>query len=150
MKNIFESKDVNLIIDRLNKISTETKPLWGKMSAGQMLSHCNVIYELTLDKKYPKPGAIKKFFLKLVVKPMVVGPKPYPKNSRTAPEFRVLDSKEVEPEKERLIAYLKKTLSLGPEHFNQLENPNFGKLSIEEWNVLYYKHLDHHLSQFGV
>ncbi|MCJ8164098.1 hypothetical protein MKJ04_04535 [Pontibacter sp. E15-1] len=30
------------------------------------------------------------------------------------------------------------------------ESHSFGRLSSQEWNNMFYKHLDHHLSQFGV
>ena len=88
--------------------------------------------------------------LKLFVKPIVVGEKPYKKNSRTAPEFIISDAKNFEIEKERLINYILKTANLGENYFDNRESHSFGKLTKKEWNTMFYKHLDHHLNQFGV
>jgi hypothetical protein len=49
-----------------------------------------------------------------------------------------------------LINYIKRTADLGESHFDGKESRSFGKLNITEWNNMFYKHLDHHLSQFGV
>lgn len=101
-------------------------------------------------KIYPKPNALKAFFLRLFVKKMVVGEKPYKRNSPTAPEFRVKEEKDFEKEKGRLVNYIKKTQELGERYFDGRESHSFGNLTASEWNVMFYKHLDHHLTQFGV
>lgn len=150
MKNIFDAKVTSEVVDRINKLSPETQPMWGKMSVDQMLAHCNVSYEMVYDTKHPKPNAFKRFMLKAIVKPYVVNDKPYKKNGRTAPEFVVSDEKDFHSEKERLINHLRKTQNLGEAYFDGMASHSFGKLSKEEWNNLFYKHIDHHLNQFGV
>lgn len=150
MKNLFNTKDLEETIERINKLTTETKPQWGKMKVDQMLAHCNVPYDMAFTNMYEKPGAFKKFLLKLFVKQGVVGPKPYPANSRTASEFIISDRRDFEIEKKKLVDYLRKTQSLGAAHFEGKESHSFGKLTADEWNVLFAKHLDHHLTQFGV
>ncbi len=150
MKNIFDSKDVAETIERINQLTPTTKGLWGKMSVDQMLAHCNVAYEMTYEDKHPKPNIFMKFIIKMFAKNAVVGPKPYPKNSRTAPQFVMTSEKDFEAEKQRLIDYLNKTQALGAAHFDGKESHSFGPLTKDEWNVMFYKHLDHHLTQFGV
>ncbi|GAA4235556.1 hypothetical protein GCM10022291_17780 [Postechiella marina] len=150
MKNIFDKKETTKIIDRINNLETTSKPQWGKMSVDQMLAHCNVTYEMALDNIHTKPNGFKTAILKLLIKPIVVSEKPYKKNSKTAPEFLITSSKNFETEKERLINYLNKTQSLGANYFEGKESLSFGKLSKQEWNNMFYKHLDHHLNQFGV
>jgi len=150
MKNIFELKITNAVINRINKLDAYAKPLWGKMSVDQMLAHCNVTYEMIYESKHVKPNTFKKWMLKAIVKPYVVSEKPYKRNSRTAPEFVISDAKNFEFEKGRLIDYLNKTQALGADYFNNKPSHSFGKLTSDEWNNLFYKHLDHHLKQFGV
>lgn len=150
MKNIFDANDLKTIIERINNLSSDTQAEWGKMNVGQMLAHCNVAYDMAYTDKYPKPGAFKTFLLKLFVKSAVVGPKPYPKNGRTAPEFLVTDQRDFDAEKKRLIDHLKKTQELGAAYFHNRASHSFGPLTKNEWNTLFYKHLDHHLTQFGV
>lgn len=150
MKNIFDTNETEIVIDRINNLSPTTRPLWGKMSSDQMLAHCNVTYEMAFEDKHPKPNSFTKFMLKIFVKNAVVGDKPYKKNSRTAPQFLITNARNFVEEKARLTDYLKKTESLGENHFDGMESHSFGKLTKQEWNTMFYKHLDHHLNQFGV
>ena len=91
-----------------------------------------------------------KFILKLLVKNTVVSEKPYKKNTKTAPAFLIKYERNFDTEKLRLINYILKTQQLGENHFEGKESHSFGVLTKTEWNNMFYKHLDHHLSQFGV
>ncbi|MCM4168819.1 hypothetical protein KCTC52924_02514 [Arenibacter antarcticus] len=150
MKNIFDLKVTEEVIARINKLTPTTVPHWGKMNVAQMLAHCNVPYEMVYTNKHPKPNSLMKFMLKLIVKQAVVNEKPYKKNSRTAPAFLIVDERNFDVEKDRLIEHLLKTQKLGEEYFHEKESHSFGKLTKTEWNNLFYKHLNHHLEQFGV
>jgi hypothetical protein len=80
----------------------------------------------------------------------VVGEKLYARNGRTAPKFLILDKRDFEKEKRNLIQYIVKTQSLGADYFENKESHSLGKLTPKKWNIMFYKHLDHHLNQFGV
>ncbi|SNR16879.1 DUF1569 domain-containing protein [Tenacibaculum jejuense] len=150
MKNIFTKEVTEEVISRINTLTSETQPEWGKMNVAQMMAHCSVSYEGVYTNKHPKPNAFMKLILKLLVKKQVVSEKPYPKNGKTAPQFLITEEKNFEAEKQILIDYLRKTQELGEVHFDGKESTSFGKLTKQEWNNLFYKHLDHHLTQFGV
>lgn len=150
MKNIFDHQVTEEIVSRIEKLQPGSKPLWGKMSVAQMLAHCNVTYELIYDNKHKKPGFLKKLLLKLFVKDIVVNEKPYKRDNPTAPEFHIKDEKDYNVEKSRLIAYIRKTQQHGGTWFEGRESHSFGPLSKQQWNNMFYKHLDHHLNQFGV
>ena len=150
MKNIFTKEVTDEVIKRIESLSTETQPLWGKMNVAQMMAHCSVSYEGVYTDKHPRPNGFMKFVIKMLAKNQVVSEKPYPKNSRTAPQFLITDEKDFELEKKRLIDYIIKTQELGESYFDGKESHSLGKLTKQEWNNLFYKHLDHHLSQFGV
>lgn len=150
MKNIFDKTVTDEVINRINQLNTNSEQKWGKMNVGQMLAHCCVTYEFVYDNIHPKPKGLKKWMLKTFVKKIVTNEKPYKQNGRTAPEFIITSQKEFNKEKDRLTAYILKTQELGSNHFDQKENHSFGKLSKTEWNNMFYKHLDHHLNQFGV
>lgn len=150
MKNIFESEVSEEMIVRINHLIPDTVALWGKMNVGQMLAHCNVTYELAFENKHKKPNFLMRFLAQTFAKEMVVGEKPYKKNSMTAPVFLVKEQKNFEVEKDRLVNYIKKTQQLGESYFENKESVSFGHLKATEWNNMFYKHLDHHLRQFGV
>jgi hypothetical protein len=151
MKNIFDKQFADAVILRIENLQITSQPLWGKMSVDQMLAHCNVTYAYTYQpEKFKKPNFLKRFLLKTFVKNMVVSEKPYAKNLMTAPEFKMAETKNFEKEKNLLIENILKTQQLGANYFNGKENFSFGKLTATEWNNLFYKHLHHHLTQFGV
>ncbi|MFZ4784905.1 MAG: DUF1569 domain-containing protein [Flavobacteriales bacterium] len=149
MKNLFQLNYAGEMVDRVNKLTPESKPLWGTMNVAQMLAHCNVTYDMIYTDKYPPAKGLKRFFLKLMVKPIVVGDKPYKHNSPTAPAFKIVDQRQFEVEKQKLITHITQTQRLGEVYFEGRESNSFGPLTAKEWNVMCYKHLDHHLNQFG-
>jgi len=150
MKNVFHLTDKSEILYRINKLTPDTQRKWGKMTVSQMLAHLNVSYEMIYESNHPKPNFLMKFILKSFVKNMVVNDKPYKRNGQTAPAFVIKEDKDFETERARLIAYIDQTQELGVAYFDGKESHSFGSLNISEWNNMLYKHLDHHLSQFGV
>ncbi len=150
LPNIFTKPVADGVIQRINNLTPTTQGQWGKMAVAQMLAHCCVTYEMLFENNHPKPNGFVKFMLKMFVKNPVVNETPYKKNSRTAPAFLITDTKDFEAEKKRLINYIKKTQELGEAHFDNKESHSFGNLSKTEWNNMFYKHIDHHLTQFGV
>lgn len=150
LPNIFTKSVTDGIISRINNLTPETQAKWGKMNVSQMLAHCNVSYELALEDIHPKPNFLMKFILKTFVKKNIVNEVPYKQNLPTAPQFIIVDSKNFEIEKNRLINYINKAQQLGESYFDGKESHSFGKLNKTEWNNMFYKHLEHHLSQFGV
>ncbi|MEE9348470.1 MAG: DUF1569 domain-containing protein [Flavobacteriaceae bacterium] len=151
MKNIFDKTVCNEVISRINNLNSKSNPVWGTMTVAQMLAHTNIQYEVIYESdKFPKPNALTRFMLKTFVKETVVGPKPFKRNGRTAPYFIINDSKDFEQEKKRLIDYIILTQKNGVEVLIPRDTKSFGKLSAEQWNNLFYKHIDHHLAQFDV
>lgn len=150
LPNIFTTEVSDKIIERINTLKPTTQPLWGKMNVGQMLAHCNVTYEMVYENKHRRPNFIMKLILKNVIKKKVTGEEPYKHGLPTAPAFVMKESKDFEMEKTRLIGHILKTRQLGENHFDNKESLSFGRLSKTEWNNMFYKHLDHHLTQFGV
>jgi len=150
LPDIFTKNETDKIIQRINNLTQGSQPAWGTMSVAQMLAHCNVTYEMMYENIHKKPNAFMKIILKALVKNIVVSDKPYKHNSKTAPQFIIKETKDFAFEKQRLIDYINKTQQLGAAYFDNKESHSFGALSKTEWNNMFYKHLDHHLSQFGV
>ena len=150
LPNIFTTAVANDVTARLNKLSPTTPAQWGKMNATQVLAHLNVMFEFAYEEKHKKPNFFMAFILKNLVKKSLTNEVPYKKNSSTAPEFIIGDDRNFEVEKKRLIEYINKTVQLGENHFDGRVSMIFGPMTTTEWNNLFYKHLDHHLTQFGV
>ena len=150
LPNIFTQEVSENVIHRITNLKHNSSPNWGKMSVDQMLAHCNVTYEMVYENTHEKPNAFMKFVLKILIKNVVVNEKPFAKNSKTAPQFIMTGSKDFDLEKKRLMDYVTKTQQLGENHFDNKESHSLGILNKTEWNNMFYKHLDHHLTQFGV
>lgn len=150
LPNIFTATVSNEIMSRINNLSNTTSAQWGKMNVTQMLAHCNVTFEFAYEEKHKKPNFFMGFILRNLVKGGLVNEKPNKKNASTAPEFIIGNDRNFEEEKNRLIQYINKTVQLGEKSFDGRVSMIFGPMTSIEWNNLFYKHLDHHLTQFGV
>lgn len=149
VQNIFDKDVQHSLVERLNKLNFNTRNQWGKMNAAQMLTHINVMWDLGLTDKYKRPSAFVRFMLRNLVKDKLINEKPYKKNSRTAPEMIIKHQPNFLEEKQKVLDSLNQVFENGSSFFNQREHPSFGKLSSKEWSNLFYKHIDHHLMQFG-
>ena len=150
LPNIFTTSVSNDVVSRINQLSNTTPAQWGKMNVTQMLAHNNVTFEFAYEEKHKKPNFFMAFILKNLVKKGLTNEVPYKKNSSTAPEFIIGDDRNFDVEKSRLIEYINKTVQLGENHFDGRVSMIFGPMTTTEWNNLFYKHIDHHLTQFGV
>lgn len=151
LPDIFTKEVSDEIIARINKLKPESERLWGKMDVARMLAHCSVTYEMVYEPgKHPKPNFFMGIIMKLFVKRVVTGEKPFKRNNPTAPQFIIKSDKDFEIERARLIAYIEKTQQLGENEFEGKESGSFGVLNKTEWNNMFYKHLNHHLTQFDV
>ena len=148
--NTFDPKTTEKTFERLEKLNYMSKPQWGKMNVAQMLAHLNVTYDLAYDKIQSPTNFFTRILLKLLVKPLVTNDKPYKKNSHTAPVFIITNERDFEKEKSIFIDNVKETEAKGVAYFEGKENSSFGVLTSKEWSNLFYKHINHHFTQFGV
>ena len=151
MEDVFSAKDAQNYIERINKLTPDSERQWGKMTVDQVLAHMNVPYSFIFEAdKQKKTGMIAKFLLKNFVKPKVVNDIPYKQSIPTSPVFIISGERDFEAEKKKLIGNIQRVQQLGREAFEGKENSSFGKLTAQEWNNMLAKHLNHHLTQFGV
>ena len=149
METLFEPAATSKILSRIENLKPDTKALWGKMNVAQMLAHCEVPIEVGLgDKKY-KRAFIGRIFGNIAKKGFLKD-KPFGKNLPTDKHFLMTDEKNFEEEKNKLINLVKRFASVGLLGITTEPHPFFGKMTPEEWGLLTWKHLDHHLTQFGV
>ena len=150
LPNVFQPGVIQGLQRRIQLLSLDSPSNWGKMNASQMLAHLNVMFELALEDKHPRPNAIVRFLLKTFVKEGIVNETPYKKNSRTAPQMVITHQPDFGLEKERLVNFLGQVEALGAAAFELRPHPSFGPLTTTEWSNTFYKHIDHHLQQFGL
>jgi len=149
MKNLFENQVNSGIISRVEKITQSTIPVWGKMSAGQMLAHCSVGLETALGDKIQKRFFIGLLFGKMAKK-QAFGEKPSRKGLPTDKMFKINEDRNADDEKARLLTLITRFGKAGADGISEHPHVFFGELTPDEWGILQYKHIDHHLRQFGV
>lgn len=147
--SIFDATDRARTLARLEALRSDASRQWGKMDPAQMLAHCAVAIELPLENPNRKQVLIGRLFAPLV-RAKYLGDAPFPKSSPTDPAFVESDPRNFAGEKARLLSALARFVERGPEAANGTVHTFFGRMSGAEWGRLIYKHLDHHLRQFGV
>jgi hypothetical protein len=151
MKTLFDGIVANQVRMRLRKLEPKSERRWGTMTPAQMLAHCSVSLQWAVGDVVPEKAALPVRLMGRLVKPMVFrNDDPLRKNSPTAKSLVVSDERDFGKERERLSGLMDKFIAGGPAGCTRNPHSFFGKLTPEEWAILMYKHLDHHLRQFGV
>lgn len=150
MQTLFDQKTHQEILIRIDNLTKNSKPNWGEMDVAQMVKHCQMPLLVATGKMELSEdiGILKRMVLKLY-KPIMYNDKPWPENITTPKDFKVTDKYVFEVERNKLKAAINefhnKALNMHwPEH------PFFGHFNTDQWGRMQYKHLDHHLKQFGV
>ena len=147
VKNLFDPSVKQEIIERINKLTAQTQRQWGKMNVSQMLAHVQMPIRIAFGTHQPKGS----FLLRLIgplFKSKLWDENPYKRSLPTDPTFIMTNSeKEFESEKSALLELID---IFSEEGLVSEKHPVFGKLTKDNWSKATWKHLDHHLKQFGV
>lgn len=149
MNTIFEPLQTEEILRRIDNLSANSQPLWGKMDVAQMLAHCSSFQDIAMGYSMPPRGWLG-LFVGWAAKPMMYNDKPLAHNMSTIPSILIANKRNFEIEKEKLKEKLITFQKEGQMACTSHPHPFFGKLTPEQWGKGIYKHLDHHLKQFGV
>ncbi|HEV8631762.1 MAG TPA: DUF1569 domain-containing protein [Thermoanaerobaculia bacterium] len=149
MQNLFDLPTRQALLERLDRLRSDSPRQWGKMDAGQMLAHCATALEMSTGDQPRKQKLIGRLLGPLVRKKLL-GEAPFPRNSPTDPAFVYTDARDFAAEKARLQAVIERFAARGPERAAEATHSFLGRLDGEEWGCMMAKHLDHHLRQFGL
>lgn len=149
-KSQFRKEDVEAFVTRIEKLTPQTQPLWGKMNVAQMLTHCQKPYEQATGELITKPNPIVKFLFGKSARRQLMMEPVYKRNLPTFKEALIVDERDFNTEKAKLVQRIRNCYENGEAGIKVEVHPFFGPLSPREWDLLMVKHLDHHLTQFGV
>jgi hypothetical protein len=148
MKNLFEQHTVDEVTARIEQLNPGSRRQWGKMEVAQMMAHCSAALEMASGKL-----AAKRTLLGRIIGPrlrhVLTDESPFPRNSPTAKELKVGGGDFLQ-EQQRLKERLRQFHEGGESQCTKDAHPFFGPITPLEWSTGMYKHLDHHLKQFGV
>lgn len=148
MNSLLRESGKNEILSRIQDLSPERAALWGKMNVSQMLAHCNGGIQLAMGKIKPKRQLLGKI-LGWLFKPSYYNKNRFPRNVKTIKGGEFKGVHEFEKEKEQLINSILEFYQGGEAICTDHPHPIMGKFTPEQWGIGMYKHLDHHLRQFG-
>ena len=150
MPSIFSPSDNAALQERIQKLAADTPAQWGKMNAAQMLAHCQVPIRVALGEVKLKRGIIGLLFGGSAKRKYILSDKAFERDLPTDPNFLMKDARDFDTEKAGLLPLVQRFAQQGTVALTQEAHPFFGKMNAEEWDTLMWKHLDHHLRQFGV
>jgi hypothetical protein len=148
MKNLYEREAVDEIISRIDRLQPATERQWGKMDVAPMMAHCSASVDMA-SGRLNLPRAFIGRLLGPLVKPIYTNEKPFSRNSPTAKELVFPNQRDFLREQEQLRAKVRQFHEDGEGRCTRHPHPFFGSLTPQEWSRGMYKHLDHHLRQFG-
>jgi len=149
MLSLFDPVRAQEIRDRIGRLHAGAGRQWGAMTVSQGLGHCAHALRLALgDTRLPRLF-IGRLMGGLIKNLALHNDRPLRRNTPTDPHFVVKDDPDFEGARTTLLKLVDRFHATGPTGCTTHPHSFFGKLTSEEWGILQYKHLDHHLRQFG-
>ena len=149
MTSLFNPADRDALSRRLANLEAGSQRRWGKMDAAQMLYHCSLGLEAATGDR-PTDQVLLGKLLAPLVRGLFLGRRPFSRNAPTHPTFQVSDARSFDAELTRLATIIDRFIQRGPESAAKQTHAFLGRMSGDDWGRLMYKHLDHHLRQFGL
>ncbi|MFZ1321724.1 MAG: DUF1569 domain-containing protein [Ignavibacteria bacterium] len=150
MENILNTEDRELILERISKLDENSKAVWGKMNVNEMIVHLADPLRVAIGEKHAE--FLKSEYSESGLRHKIIYDLEWPQNSPTSPEFKrgetgseLLD---FENDLKTLHEVINKFVNKS-EEISFTIHPIFGDISNEDWGRLMWKHMDHHLKQFG-
>jgi hypothetical protein len=148
MKNLFQQETADEVISRIDGLQAASARQWGKMDVAQMMAHCSAALDMASGRINP-PRAFIGRVLAPFVRSIFTNEKPFSKNNPTDEQLVVADQRDFQREREQLKQKVRQFHQGGEARCTRHPHPFFGALSPQDWSRGMYKHLDHHLRQFG-
>lgn len=150
LPNAFDAEVTQSLLARLERLTPDAQPRWERLNAAEMMTHCAVAYALLLGDRTESLSFPMKVLNRWVFKWKVVSARPYPENGPTPTSPVSADAIVFETERATLSRYIRTVHAYSASDMEGRKHPLFGPLGAQEWSTLFWKHLDHHLRQFGV
>ena len=144
---LFDPPAVDGIRVRLERLRPDAHAQWGKMNVAQALAHMAATMEMSLGDHTP-PRVLIGRLLGRFIKPRALAA-PMRQGNPTSPDLRIADERNFESERKRLRGLIDRFADGGPQAVTKSPHPFFGPMTTDEWALQMWKHLDHHLRQFG-
>ena len=131
MRSILDDETRDELLERLGKLTPDTRPAWGKMTPSQMMEHTARIFDMATGRKPTKQVFIGKA-ISWIFKKQFLSEKPFKPNGPTGPDFKVKDQPEFESTRARLIELINEFHDIGEIGLDGRVHAFFGPLTAKE------------------
>ena len=136
------------LCERVANLSPEAARQWGRMTAHQMVCHLNDSFRVATGEKYASPDT--NLFKRMVFKWVALHTSlPWPHGVPTRPELMQGHGGTPPSDWTRDRTVLQELIPAFAARESYGFHPLFGELSKADWLIWAYRHIDHHLRQFG-
>lgn len=147
MKSLFQPDARAELASRLSRLTPHSERRWGRMTAPQMLAH--IADQLRMGLGEIAPGQPNGPLSRWPMNALIIHWLPWPKGrAQGPPEAFTSTPSAWEADVAAVIGLLERFGTIDPGAEWPVSSV-FGRLSGRDWAVLSYRHLDHHLRQFG-
>lgn len=147
-RTLFEPVDRAEVRRRIGGIPADRRPLWGRMDAPRMVVHCTDALRMATGDVPIAILPIGRVLGLFGIGRLLARRMPFPKGAPTHPTLVARRATAYGDELERFDAALEAFAARAP-NAQWAPHPLFGPLDAATWGVLAWRHLDHHLRQFG-
>ena len=148
MRSLWDPTAAEELLGRLDRLTADTPARWGKFTCPDMVAHLNESIRMALGDITPASKNLPIRFFPL--KQLIIYVLPFPKGAPTAPDLLVRSGRAVWADEVKLFRELLARLVAQPLDRSWPAHPAFGSMDRRSWGVLGYRHMSHHLTQFGV
>ena len=146
MKSIWKADNHREICERVQRLTPQHAAKWGKMTAAAMVVHLTDALRMASGELAVTPKKVPLRYPPL--KQLALYWLPIPRNLPTIPELVARTPRDWMIEMTDLGNQLDAVVRRGPGAMAPT-HPAFGRMSGKAWGALVYRHMDHHLRQFG-
>jgi len=150
MKSLFDPAIAKEVKERVGRLTPNSERHWGRMTAPQALAHLATAMEWAVGDSNPPRTIIGYLFGAIAKSQVLKDERPIAKNLPTDKSLVISDARDLDRERERLNVLIDRFCAGGPKGCTKHPHAFFGPMTPDEWSRLQYKHMDHHLRQFGV
>lgn len=149
MKSFYLSAVVQEATSRIASLTPASQRQWGKMTVAQAMDHCSRSLEWAVGDRVPERMFLASLLGRMIKSKVIGKDAPLRKNTPTAKSLIIENEPGLEEEKLRLSGLIERFYAAGPSGCTKKPHSFFGPMTPQEWAILMYKHVDHHLRQFG-